>query len=558
MSAFNNVQVKCACSHSFPYHIALGINVERSPKFRQQILDGTFHTAKCPSCNTVSTVETSFSYTDPKRKLIIQVKPRKQFSEWKAASDILAQKVKRIPEKNKVKNPTLRVVFGLAELREKLICQDIRLSDSILELIKTVLLYEHPFLIRRPRLQFTLIKADKNELQFRATHMHDKRNYLIILPRTHVKNFEKEEGKYRKLVGAAMKGNNPFDNRSAHYMSYQRFLPQTNALAELRKYAATIKGDGKVNMKSAEFKLMLYRLPRGTHLSTDAKNDLKTLQQYANKFHLQIQGDLWEVRFGKELESEFWKNHTADDIATLWKVFEKLPVNHIEGNNTITEVKAGTGGGGTYDTTNGEIEIGIKEFPEHGSAEDTIRHEVGHSVHKQQHKKVQDWLESRFGWKLYNNTFSGFDKWVQEMNGWGNATAAEKRDAYRCIKHAFQADDDWGKGEIPDYKSKPKNFIWNRKDFLPRKVYEETHEAWYSYFTHWYHDGKRAFFLNYYYDMFCIVNRSTLNLIKKMPSHYAAMSDQEFFAELYALHHDKYDERRKHIPEDVKQWLDNL
>ena len=53
------------------------------------------------------------------------------------------------------------------------------------------------------------------------------------------------------------------------------------------------------------------------------------------------------------------------------------------------------------------------------------------------------------------------------------------------------------------------------------------------------------------------VNETTLDFINdKMPDFYAAMSPAEFFAELYALHFDIGDKQRKHIPADVKKWLD--
>ena len=51
------------------------------------------------------------------------------------------------------------------------------------------------------------------------------------------------------------------------------------------------------------------------------------------------------------------------------------------------------------------------------------------------------------------------------------------------------------------------------------------------------------------------VNESTLDFVDKMPDKYAAMSPFEFFAELYALHYDKDDPKRKNIPKDVAAWM---
>jgi hypothetical protein len=557
MSAFHTLELGCVCGHQFPHHVARGVNAQRSPQFRQQILDGTFHTVQCPSCTQTRIIETAFSYIDPKRNLFIQVKPRKAFFDWKIASRMLEEKVKRLPAQGKLKKPKMRVVFGLAELREKILCETQNLDDRTLELIKVVLLYEHPMLMKRPRLQFVLTSASKEELVFRASHLHDKRTYKIVLPVVQLKRFKAEESKIISMLSSAMSGNNMFDDAGGHYMSYLRWMPQTDALAKLAAFSKDIRAGRKVQMKSKEFQHMLRTLPRGSHLTTDAKNDLKRLQQYALRHYPDVQEELWEVRFGKDLESEFWKNDNQTDINILWKVFEELPDNHIENNNMITEVELGTGGGGTYDPTNGEIEIGIAELPHHARLEDTVRHEVGHGVHEKNHKKVQQWLKERFGWQIFEFTPAGMDKWVRELNGWGNATAKDKRDAFRCFREAFDGKDEWSQGNVRE-SHLPKGHIWHREGFLPRKVYEKSPGDWFNYCKSWYRSGNRAFFLNYYYETMCIVNVETIRLIAQMPSRYAAMSDHEFFAELYALHFDKKDPRRKAIPADVKKWLNAL
>lgn len=61
--------------------------------------------------------------------------------------------------------------------------------------------------------------------------------------------------------------------------------------------------------------------------------------------------------------------------------------------------------------------------------------------------------------------------------------------------------------------------------------------------------------MNYWYRAFIVVNESTLELVSKMPSSYAAMSHFEFFAELYALYYDMDDPLRENIPDSVTAWL---
>lgn len=555
MSAFHTLKLECPCGHDFTHQVARGINVQRSPKFRQEILDGTFHRVTCPVCRKNRIIEAAFSYVDPKTKLFIQVKPRKNYFNWRQASQVLEQKVNRLPRKNKITGARLRVVFGLAELREKLLCEDAKIDDRMLELMKVILLYEHPFLMKRPRLQFILSEVSSDSFVFRASHVHDKRHYEIAVAKAQVKKFVANEKVIRARLKSSMNGNNIFEGKNGYFMSYLRFMPQTDALAKLSKYAKDVRASKAVPMSSKDFKTMLEKLPRASQLSWSAKKDLKDLQVYARRHFPAMQVPLWEVRFGKEMESEFWRNDSANDIDALWRVFEELPDNHIEGNNRITEIQLIEGGGGTYDSTDGEIDIGIDELPHRASFEDTVRHEVGHGVHEAQHKKIQPWLQERFGWKIYEGTFAGMDKWVKEMNGWGAATAAEKKLVYQCFLQAFDGKNEWSRGEV---KAVKKDHIWNRKNFAPRKAYEKSCDDWFETCLEWHNDGKRAFFLNYYYDTFCIVNVDTLKLIAKMPSRYAAMSDHEFFAELYALYFDEKDKRRRFIPKDVQKWLKEL
>lgn len=555
MSAFHTLELECPCGHKFTHQVARGINVQRSPKFRKEILDGTFHRVSCPVCRKNRIVEAAFSYVDPKAKLFIQVKPRKNYFNWREASQVLEKKVNRLPRKNKVTGAKLRVVFGLAELREKLLCDDAKFDDRLLELMKVILLYEHPFLMRRPRLQFVLTSVTADSFVFRASHVHDKRHYEIAVPKAQVNRFKATETAIRSRMKSAMNGNNMFDAKNGHFMSYLRFMPQTDAMASLAKYAKDVRASKHVPMTSKDFRLMLKKLPRASQLSWSAKKDLKDLQLYAKKKFPALQAALWEVRFGKEMEAEFGSNDSNNDIDTLWRVFEDLPDNHIEGNNRITEIQLTDGGGGTYDPTDGEIDIGVDELLHRASFEDTVRHEVGHGVHEAQHKKIQPWLEQRFGWKIFPGTFAGMDKWVSEMKGWGTATKAEKKLVYECFRQAFDGSSEWSRGEVKNVK---KDHIWNRKNFAPRKAYEKSQDDWFNTCLLWHNDGKRAFFLNYYYDTFCMVNVDTLKLIDKMPSRYAAMSDHEFFAELYALYFDDKDKRRRFIPKDVQKWLKEL
>ena len=105
--------------------------------------------------------------------------------------------------------------------------------------------------------------------------------------------------------------------------------------------------------------------------------------------------------------------------------------------------------------------------------------------------------------------------------------------------------------------SLPPGHPWHRPDFGPRLACEKTPAYWYRGFREWHRANGYAFFLNYWYKTLIAVKTETLDLVARMPDAYAAMSQFEFFAELYALYYDLDDPQRAQIPADVGQWFDS-
>jgi hypothetical protein len=95
-----------------------------------------------------------------------------------------------------------------------------------------------------------------------------------------------------------------------------------------------------------------------------------------------------------------------------------------------------------------------------------------------------------------------------------------------------------------------------KADFAPRLAFEKTGSNWFYNNKNWYRANGKAFFLNFWYKKFMVVDEKTIDLIDKgMPSQYASMSDSEFFAELYALYYSENDPRRADLPADIAEWL---
>ena len=278
---------------------------------------------------------------------------------------------------------------------------------------------------------------------------------------------------------------------------------------------------------------MLVGLPRGNHLSPWAKQDLRTLFEYAKAKNLPLQDQLFEIRFGIELEDDWSMNDDPEDIDTLWKLLRDLPDTSVEGNTKIHEIVLSEGqGGGLYNPETFDISIGSEELTNREKFEDVMRHEVGHAVHEMKSDLVNDWLESRFGWRIFGTNDADIDQWVGLMGGWGTLSGSERADVRQYLRTAAGGGGSWQPGPPP---AAPAGHPWYRSNFGPRLAFERSGAYWFQNYVTWYRRGQRAFFMNFWYRTFMAVDTKTLELVAKMPDAYASMSHFEFFAELYSV-----------------------
>ena len=554
MAVFHPYRVRCSCGNPLTVELAETINAKRSPELRNRILRGELHRASCPVCKQQMTVEKPFYYTDFTRNAVFRVLPRGERHTWSTVSRQLDAASAMIPDSlgGEAKR-TLRVVFGMDELREKLVAQDAGIDDRVLELTKALLVYEHPILLRRPRLRLVLDEVTDTEQVFNAAYEHDRKRFRLRMPRS--------------LAGEDPSGARMLEewNRRAHrtslfdltdhWVNMWRWSPQPSALDRLRAYAADITAGKPVDTTEAAFKQMLSALPRGSHLPSWAKQDLRTLFEHARSKNLgALEDQLFEIRFGIELEDDWAKNSDPGDIDTLWKLLKDLPDTNVEGNTKIHEILLDEGkGGGVYDPTTNDISIGSAELSHQERFEDVVRHEVGHAVQEMKDTLVGDWLTQRFGWRIFGISDADVDQWVGLMGGWGNLTAVQRRGVRDALRTALGPGSSWQPGPVP---SLPPGHPWYGVTFGPRLAFEKTGPNWFQNFRTWHRAGGKAFFLNYWYRTFIAVDEATLDLVAKMPDAYASMSHYEFFAELYALYYDLDDPKRVNVPADVATWLD--
>lgn len=533
------------------------LNVQRTPSWRQRVLDRTLHRVKSGAAGGSDLqIEKSFFYLDLARGQAFLVHPPRERFRYAGASEQLDRMLEVLPKDMLGRAQQLRVVFGTEELREKLVAADAGLDDRAVELMKATVLHDHPVLLARQRLRLSLDQVDAQGARFLAAYDHSAKAFHAMYATPEVFG---DDAKTLKAWSGTMNKHDLYKlpKKGDHWVNYRRWLPAQDAVAELHGLVLALANGTPPAVKGAAFKQMLERLPRGSALSGQAKTDLRKLFTWVKKQGLQqLQDQLFEIRFGVALEDSWYRNDDKNDIDTLWRLLKNLPDTHVEGNSRLAEIDLGHGSGGFYSPSTMEIEIGASLLAFKESFEDTLRHEVGHAVHEANQALVDGWLWSRFGFAMFPPNAQGIDDWIAQMGpgaGYAGLTATQKTQVRALLRQAVGPTEQWGPTVTP---SAPPGSPWRQPNFGPRLAFERSGDNWFANNANWYRANGKAFAINFWYGMLMCVDEATLELVNgKMPDNYAAMSPAEFFAEMYALYYDIGDPQRKNIPADVGAWI---
>jgi hypothetical protein len=174
MSIYQQRTLTCPhCGHARVESVAVSLNAARARVQRQAILDGTFQRFACETCHERFRADGPLIYIDFDQKLWIGVFPAPwESSWWKHEQEPLRSFQRNIEEnsppmvKEWAPGFSIRAVFGLEGLREKLVAHEAGIDDRALEAYKLDLLrgmgpYE---LSRRARPR--LRKVEGSELFF--------------------------------------------------------------------------------------------------------------------------------------------------------------------------------------------------------------------------------------------------------------------------------------------------------------------------------------------------------------------------------------------------------
>lgn len=139
------------------------LNAGRHPHLREQVLERTLHRFRCPSCERLLVIDSDFFWFDYHRKEFIGVFPaamRTRSAECEAVLASTFEYTMRDYAPQFIKNYSegffVRTVFGVEELREKIIVHDAGLDDVVLEMVKLELFAAHPELVTGGAVTFRL------------------------------------------------------------------------------------------------------------------------------------------------------------------------------------------------------------------------------------------------------------------------------------------------------------------------------------------------------------------------------------------------------------------
>jgi hypothetical protein len=157
VSTILNVPIGCpACGHTYEAAIADSIGANRAPWLLDAVLDGSFHRFTCPQCAHAIQVEKEILFTDFVRGHWIGVFPPADEPRYEECGELVTTTfrealLEKAPPLVTTWAPNLRVrvVFGIPDLREKLILWHNDLDDRVVEILKLDLLADRPELIER-------------------------------------------------------------------------------------------------------------------------------------------------------------------------------------------------------------------------------------------------------------------------------------------------------------------------------------------------------------------------------------------------------------------------
>jgi hypothetical protein len=151
MSTWRDREIECPrCSASVTVTVATGLHITRLPHVKAKILEGDLHRFDCPVCGCRIEVRQPLVYTDFERGHWLEVRPDEDIARWQDLAPACAASFERAVVRgapvlrDRVAAFSVRLVFGYAELREKVMLADAAIDDRAVECLKLLAIRSDP------------------------------------------------------------------------------------------------------------------------------------------------------------------------------------------------------------------------------------------------------------------------------------------------------------------------------------------------------------------------------------------------------------------------------
>jgi CpXC protein len=174
MSLFDTETIYCPkCNTGIEVGAVASVNAERRPDLRADILDDRFQSYVCENCQTRFRLDPLMTYFDIARDQWILVQPIQGLANWPALEQQARETFDKAfgetaprPARAIGASMSVRVTFGWAALREKLLCMDHLLDDVVLEALKCGILRTLPDPPLSDTTELRLLRVGDGQLRF--------------------------------------------------------------------------------------------------------------------------------------------------------------------------------------------------------------------------------------------------------------------------------------------------------------------------------------------------------------------------------------------------------
>jgi hypothetical protein len=204
MSTWFDEQIACpTCDLEQTAKLARGIHISRAPEARDQVFDRTFHRVTCRGCATRFVAARPLVYTDMDRKHWVHVALAGEVPRWpemeKLASDVFERAFIGSPLAAGLRDGfRLRLVFGIEELREKLVIWRAGYNDAIVECAKLQLIAKDTSLALADRLLVDAI--DEQGAALLVIDAEDTIARRTLIPRSLLEQQSDDDDRLRRYL----------------------------------------------------------------------------------------------------------------------------------------------------------------------------------------------------------------------------------------------------------------------------------------------------------------------------------------------------------------------